>query len=77
MIDNRGLSMSIYRKEWSCCGSVTETESDYRGGKYECEVLEWTLDSGTEGKNDTKPKTVLALPPMNTLKVASRELHGA
>ena len=27
MIDNRGLSVSIYRKEWACCGSVTETEA--------------------------------------------------
>ena len=40
-------------------------------------VLEWTLDSGIEGGHDTKPKTVLALPPMNTLKAANRELHGA
>jgi hypothetical protein len=42
---------------------AAEIEEDYRGGKYSCEVLEWTLDSGMEGNHDTvhAPKTVRSL----------------
>lgn len=69
-------SVGVYSKKCAAL-KAAETESDYRGGKYKCEVLEWTLDSGTEGGHDTRPKTVLALPQLNTLKAANRELRGA
>jgi hypothetical protein len=69
-------SVGVYSKKHAALKSA-KTESDYRGGKYECEVLEWTLDSGAEGGHDTKPKTVLALPPVSTLKAVGRKLHGA
>lgn len=71
-------SVGVYSKKHTAL-KAAETESAYRGGKYECEVLGWTLDSGTEGGHDTKPKTVLALPPMNTLKQRGAELmrHNA
>lgn len=69
-------TVGVYPKKHAAL-QAAQTESDYRGGKYECEVLEWTLDSDTEGGHDTKPKTVLALPPMSTLKAAQHELHGA
>ena len=72
-------SVGVYSKKHTAL-KAAQTESDYRGGKYECEVLEWMLDTGIEGEHDTKPKTIQALPPMNTLKAvkaAQRELHGA
>lgn len=37
---------------------LAEHEEDYRGGKYKCEVLEWTL--GYEGKQPLK--VIKALP---------------
>ena len=60
-------SVGVYFRKRTAL-KAAQTESDYRGGKYECEVLEWMLDSGY----DTKPNTVLALPQMNTLKAAGR-----
>jgi len=42
---------------------AAENEEDYRGGKYECEVLEWTLDSGIDGNHDNAAKVIKALPP--------------
>lgn len=69
-------SVGVYSKKHAAL-KAAQTESDYRGGKYECEVLEWTLDSGTEGEADNKPKVVLDLPLVNTLAAANRELRGA
>ena len=74
--ERHSYSVGVYSKKHAAL-KAAKTESDYRGGKYESEVLDWTLDSGIEGGINTKPKTVLALPPMNTLKAANRELHGA
>ena len=74
--ERHSYSVGVYSKKHAAL-KAAQTESGYRGGKYECEVLEWTLDIGTEGGHETKPRTVLALPPMNTLKAAQRELHGA
>lgn len=28
---------------------VAESEEEYRGGKYDCEVTEWLMDKGIEG----------------------------
>ena len=47
---------------------AAETEEDYRGGKYECEVLELTLDAGIAGNHNNAAKVIKALPPINTLK---------
>lgn len=47
---------------------AAETEEDYRGGKYKCEVLEWTLDAGIAGNNENAAKVIKALPVANTLK---------
>ncbi len=73
--ERHSYSVGVYSKKHAAL-KAAQTESDYRGGKYECEVLEWTLDCGTEG-SDTKPNTIQALPPMNTLKAEQHELHGA
>lgn len=31
---------------------AAETEEDFRGGKYECEVIEWEIDKGIAGNHD-------------------------
>jgi len=59
--DCHSYSVGVYSKKHAAL-KAAQTESDYRGGKYECEVLEWALDSGIEGgHDDTKCKTVQAL----------------
>jgi hypothetical protein len=69
-------SVGVYSKKHAAL-TAAQTEWDYRGGKYECEVLEWTLDSGIAGRHSDGPKVVKPLPPMNTLKAEQRELRGA
>ena len=32
-----------------------EKEEEFRGGKYSCEVVEWTLDSGMAGAHFDQP----------------------
>ena len=55
---------------------AAETEEDYRGGKYECEVLEWTLDSSIAGNHDNAAKVIKPLPAINTLKEHNVEVRG-
>ena len=74
--DCHSYSVGVYSKKHAAL-TAAQTEWDYRGGKYECEVLEWTLDSGIAGRHSTGPRVVKPLPPMNTLKAEQRELHGA
>ena len=62
-------SVGVYSKKHAAL-KAAQTESYYRGGKYECEVLEWTMDRGTEGGRDTRPKIVQAL-PLSTISVIS------
>lgn len=69
-------SVGVYSEKHAAL-TAAQTEWDYRGGKYECEVLEWTLDNGIAGRHSDGPKVVKPLPPMNTLKAEQRELHGA
>jgi len=61
-------SVGVYGKKHAAL-KAADTETDYRGGKYECEFLEWTLDNGMAGNHDNAPKVIKALPPMNTLKM--------
>ena len=61
-------SVGVYRKKHAAL-KAADKEADYRGGKYECEVLEWTLDNGMEGNHGNAPKVIKALPQMNTLKM--------
>mgnify|MGYP003439954327 CR=1 FL=1 len=53
--------VGVYSKKHAAL-KVAQTEQDYRGGKYLCEVLEWSMNIGIEVGKDTKIKTVLALP---------------
>jgi hypothetical protein len=60
-------TIGVYPKKHAAL-KAAETERVWRGGKYECEVLEWTLGEGIEARNvDGRCKTILALPG-NTLK---------
>lgn len=38
--------------------AAAEKEKEERGGKYECEVLQWELDA-----DDSEPDVLLGLPP--------------
>lgn len=64
-------SVGVYYKKHAALKEA-KAERDYRGGKYECEVLEWAMDIGYRGGHNAGPKIILALPPMNTLKAAIR-----
>lgn len=43
---------------------VAQKERDWRGGKYECEVIEWKLDEGIDqsGEKYDPPKIIQPLP---------------
>lgn len=49
--------VGVYSKKHSAL-KAAQVEKEYRGGKYECEVIEWTLDLGNEGKNKTEGKII-------------------
>jgi len=68
--ENHSYSVGVYGKKHAAL-KAAETEEDYRGGKYECEVLEWTLDSGVAGNHDNAAKVVKALPAVNRLKASN------
>ena len=40
---------------------AAEIEENYRGGKYECEVTEWTLGVGQEGDHDKETAKTIKL----------------
>jgi hypothetical protein len=40
---------------------AAEIEEDYRGGKYECEVMEFTLGIGQEGDHDKETAKAIKL----------------
>lgn len=64
--ERHSYTVGVYSKKHAAM-KAADTEEDYRGGKYTCEVLEWMLDSGLEGNHDTAPKTVKPLPAVSTL----------
>ena len=37
---------------------AAEVEEAYRGGKYGCEVVEWVLGVGAQGRNDSAGKVI-------------------
>jgi len=51
-------------------------EEEYRGGKYECEVLEWVMNVGRAGNHNVRPKVIKPLPTMNTLKAHNASGKG-
>lgn len=64
--------VGVYSKKHAALNAA-EAETEWRGGKYECEVLEWLPDGKNEDGSPGMPsKVIKALPPMNTLKARSR-----
>jgi len=60
--------VGVYSKKHAAQKAATE-EENWRGGKYQCEVIEWELGSGhSDGRPGMPGKTIMPLPEINTLK---------
>lgn len=42
--------VGVYSKKQKAINAA-KIEEDWRGGKYECEIIEWTVDSGEDRRN--------------------------
>lgn len=73
--ERHSYTVGVFGKKHAALKAAV-TEKDYRGGKYECEVLEWMLDASIAGNHDNAAKVIKALPPINTLKMHNAELRG-
>ncbi len=60
--DNHSYIVGVYPKKAAAI-KAAEAEEEYRGGKYACEVLEWSLGVGREANHDVEPKVIRALVP--------------
>lgn len=61
-------SVGVYSKKYAAMKGA-EAETEWRGGKYECEVIEWIPDGKNEDGSPGMPhKIIKPLPPVNTLK---------
>ena len=61
-------SVGLYSKKHAAL-KAAESEEEWRGGKYACEVIEWIPDGKNEDGSPGMPyKVIKPLPPMNTLK---------
>jgi len=67
--ETHSYMVGVYSKKAKAM-KAAEIEEDYRGGKYECEIQEWNIDEGLEGKmfDDIGMKVIKALPEINTLE---------
>ena len=65
--ENHSYTVGVFGKK-SMALKAAATEEDYRAGKYECEVLEWILDSSIAGSHDKVEKVVKALTLANQEK---------
>lgn len=65
--EKHSYSVGVYTDEKKAL-EIAEAESEYRGGKYECEVLEWIPDLNIRDDVPGMPcRIVLALPVTSTL----------
>ena len=62
--ERHSYSVGVFRKKARALKEAEE-HSVYRGGKYECEVIEWSID------DKDSQKTILPLPKVNTLNSRS------
>lgn len=65
-------TVGVYSKKAAAL-KAAEAETEYRGGKYECEVIEFEVDIGGEGRRDNPGKTIKELPKINTLEAHNNE----
>ena len=64
--------VGVYAKKHAA-QKAAKTEEEWRGGKYECEILEFELGAeNTEGGGCMPHKRIKDLPLVNTLKARSR-----
>jgi hypothetical protein len=69
-------SVGVYTNKQAAL-QAAESEAEWRGGKYECEVLEWIPDSKNEDGSSGMPhKIIQPLPPINTLKALRNTLKA-
>lgn len=68
--ERHSYCVGVYSKKHAALAAAV-MEEDYRGGKYECEVLKWTLDSGLAGNTNNTCKVIKALPCAARLKASS------
>jgi len=66
-IESHSYIVGVYPKKHAA-QQAAQTEEEWRGGKYECEILEWILGEGIAGRNGTGYKIIKALPAINTLE---------
>ena len=60
--------VGVYSKKHAAQKAATE-EENWRGGKYQCEVIEWELGSeNSDGSPGMPGKVIMQLPEINTLK---------
>jgi len=59
--ERHSYTVGVFGKKHAAL-KAAEVEEECRGGKYECEVLEWTLVNGNAAK------VIKALPLINTLQ---------
>lgn len=73
--ERHSYCVGVYSKKRAALAAAV-MEEDYRGGKYECEVLKWTLDSGVAGNTNNTCKVIKALPKVGCAGTASVGLPG-
>jgi hypothetical protein len=54
-------TVGVYSKKTAAVKAAA-VEEDWRGGKYICEVVEFTMDRGLEGDTANTAKTIKPLP---------------
>lgn len=48
---------------------AADEEENWRGGKYQCEVLKWALNDGSEGQLNFRPQVIKPLPDFDKIKI--------
>ncbi len=59
--EHHSYIVGVYSKKLRAIKAAL-TEEEYRGGKYACEVLEWSVDVGLEGNHANVAKVIRHLP---------------
>lgn len=64
--------VGVYDKKHAAL-KAAESEENYRGGKYECEVREFILGIGMDDRSRFTCKVIKPLPEINTLKARAHD----
>jgi len=63
--------VGVYENQESAL-EAAEEEEQFRGGKYECEVLKWMLGVGSAGNMDIQPEKIKAPPPITAEMIKAK-----